>query len=175
MEVSCRLRGGTAVGSAHTQLAIELCASGHDARAWGHPAVCARARLAEGEPCLRGSRLGVFDPFRWARRDAVVQGKGAVAPLYPRCCYGRSVVLDARRSFLVQPGREHCTLSYLTHGRRSMSSLRRPPQEVAASLDHIGAHNLHAKRGDRRGAPPERAQPRNPSPEGKVSRLCRDG
>ena len=28
------------------------------------------ARLAEGEPGLRGSRLGVFDPFHWARRDA---------------------------------------------------------------------------------------------------------
>ena len=174
MEVSCRLRGGTAVGSAHTQLAIELCASGHDARAWGHPAVCARARLAEGEPCLRGSRLGVFDPFRWARRDAVVQGKGAVAPLYPLCCYGRSVVLDARRSFLVQPGREHCTLSYLTHGRRSMSSLRRPPQEDAASLNWGGARK-HGRSGATVGEPRPSARNPAPSPEGKVSRLCRDG
>ena len=28
------------------------------------------ARLAEGEPGVRGSRRGVFDPFHWARRDA---------------------------------------------------------------------------------------------------------
>ena len=36
--------------------------------------------------------------------------------------------------------------------QEGMSSLRRLPQKVAASLDPGGAHNPHAKRGDRRGA-----------------------
>ena len=65
--------------------------------------------------------------------------------------------------------------SAAVHGRRSRSSLRRPPQEVAASLDHDGAHNPHAKRGDRRGAPPERAQPRILPRRGRCHGSCRDG
>ena len=61
---------------------------------------------------------------------------------------------------------ETVRFSASVHGRRSQSSLRRPPQEVAASLNHDGARNPHAKRGDRRGAPPERNQP-NPFPGGE--------
>ena len=68
----CRVGGrrGSSVGSAHTRHAIELRALGQAEHAWDQPATCAEAWLAEGEPGLRGSRLGVFDPFHWARRDA---------------------------------------------------------------------------------------------------------
>ena len=63
----------------------------------------------------------------------------------------------------------------MVHGRRSLSSLRRPPQEVAASLDHGGARNPHAKRGDRRGAPPERDPPSPLPRRGRCHGESRDG
>ena len=65
--------------------------------------------------------------------------------------------------------------SAMVHDRRSMSSLRRPPQEVAASLNHGGARKPHAKRGDRRGAPPELAQPRILPRRGRCHGESRDG
>ena len=70
---------------------------------------------------------------------------------------------------------ETVRFSAAVHGRRSWSSLRRPPQEVAASLDHGGAHNPHAKRGDRRGAPPERNQPSPLPRRGRCHGESRDG
>ena len=65
--------------------------------------------------------------------------------------------------------------SALVHGRRSRSNLRRPPQEVAASLDHGGARSPHAKRGDRRGAAPERDQPEILPRRGRCHGVSRDG
>ena len=55
------------------------------------------------------------------------------------------------------------------HGRRSLSSLRRPPQEVAASLYHGGARK-HGRSGATVGEPRPSATNPIPSPEGKVSR-----
>ena len=72
-------------------------------------------------------------------------------------------------------GQERCGPSAMVHGRRSLSSLRRPPQEVAASLNHGEVHNPHAKRGDRRGAPPERTQPSPLPRRGRCHGSCRDG
>ena len=93
---------------------------------------------------------------------------GRAAPVgHPRCARVGGPVGRVTACRLAWRDRsETVRFSAAVHGRRSWSSLRRPPQEVAASLDHGGAHNPHAKRGDRRGAPPERAQP-SPFPGGE--------
>ena len=64
--------------------------------------------------------------------------------------------------------------SAMVHGRRRRSSLRRPPQEVAASLNQDGGRNP-TRSGATVGEPRPSATNPAPSPEGKVSRLCRDG
>ena len=74
---SLALRGGSPcaplVGSAHTRLAIGLRTFGQSTRAWGQPAACAEARLAEGEPCLRGSRLAKGEARRGTWRCGAVR------------------------------------------------------------------------------------------------------
>ena len=52
------------------------------------------------------------------------------------------------------------------HGRRSRSSLRRPPQEVAASLDHDGARK-HGRSGATVGEPRPSARNQAPFPSGE--------
>ena len=56
--------GAQRVGSAHTRLAIGLCAFGHATPAWGCVAACAKARRTEGAPGLQGSRLATGEARR---------------------------------------------------------------------------------------------------------------
>ena len=60
--------------------------------------------------------------------------------------------------------------SATVHGRRSMSSLRRPPQEVAASLDHVEGRKYGRSGATVGESRPSARNPAHPSPEGKVSR-----
>ena len=102
---------------------------------------------------------------------------GRAAPVgHPRCARVGGPVGRVTACRLAWRDRsETVRFSAAVHGRRSWSSLRRPPQEVAASLDHGGAHNPHAKRGDRRGAPPERNHPSPLPRRGRCHGSCRDG
>ena len=102
---------------------------------------------------------------------------GRAAPVgHPRCARVGGPVGRVTACRLAWRDRsETVRFSAAVHGRRSWSSLRRPPQEVAASLDHGGAHNPHAKRGDRRGAPPERNQPSPLPRRGRCHGESRDG
>ena len=113
--------------------------------AWSGLGCCARCTLAAGR-------------HRWAalvaRRVVGLAGFGGVCDL---------------------TGQTRYSISWWLHDRRSMSSLRRPPQEDAASHPYGGGRKPHAKRGDRRGAPPELAQPRILPRRGRCHGSCRDG
>ena len=62
----CHLPLRGRVGSAHSRRAIELVPFGNAVPAWSCPAACAEARLAKGEPGLRGSRRTKGAPRRTA-------------------------------------------------------------------------------------------------------------
>ena len=136
------------------------------------------ARVGGRAACAK-ARRGVFDPFHWAHRACRSHGagsstlfigrtatrsceaRGAAAPLNPLCCYGRPVALAATCSYPVYPEQMCCTLPYPLHGRRSLSNLRRPPQEDAASLNQGGGRK-HGRSGATAGEP--RPSETNPAP-----------
>ena len=64
---------------------------------------------------------------------------------------------------------DNARFSATVHGRRSLSSLRRPPQEDAASLDHVEGRK-YGRSGATVGEPRPSANNPVPSQEGKVSR-----
>ena len=80
-------------------------------------------------------------------------------------------VVSLSRAYRAKRNRlETVRFSATPHGRRSRSSLRRPPQEVAASCPHGGARNS-TRSGATVGEPRPSSTNPVPSPEGKVSRL----
>ena len=132
------------------------------------------ARLAEGEPGLRGSRRGVFDPFHWARRDAeharlpLSVTATAVTPSPP----GKAFLLHAlgRGSPTVAPLRVTlCAPSWSREaatscgGRRRLLLLPRPC--TIAESRTVPALFLHANRQAvaRPTGPPPRAQRGRPT------------
>ena len=101
------------VGSAHTRLAIELRAFGHAECAWSQPATCAEARLAEGEPGLRGSRLATGEARRETCEAPPIRHGTAVTPSPP-----------GKDTGLVALGRGSPTVAPLRVGVRAPSWLR---------------------------------------------------
>ena len=76
----------------------------------------------------------------WMLRQLSAGGRAAPVGR-PRCARGGGSC--AQWWIRTQPDRsETLHSSAASHGRRRRSNLRRPPQEVAASLDHDGAHNV---------------------------------
>ena len=106
----------------------------------------ATLRLARWHGARRARRACGGHASQRARRDAVVQvPQGALPPGSPE------PGLPAPN-----PGETCGTDKHMTpappHGRRSLSSLRRPPQEVAASHPHGGARK-HGRSGATVGEP----------------------
>ena len=93
-----------------------------------------KARLAEGEPGLRGSRRGVFDPFRWARRDAEHAGfylSVTAAAVTPSPLGKEAWLVElGRDSPTVAPLRVKVTLSVMVE--RGGVLLRRPTEVTQA-------------------------------------------
>ena len=136
-----------------------------------------RARLAEGEPGLQGSRVGVFEPFHWARRDAkparlpLSVTASAVTPSPPGKDAG--LVAPGRGSPAVAPlppvsrvpfqGQEASTSC---EGRRRVRLLLRT-RGGCAKPNHVCSVSLHQRPRRRSQSPPFRAQRGRPPASGQ--------
>ena len=128
--------------------------------AWECRAACTKARLAEGEPRLRGSRRTMGAPRRGCA------GQGGRCPLVPPLLLWSACAAGCVSVVFCATGTDKHMPPSPPHDRRSMRSLRRPPQEDAASHPHGGGRK-HGRSGATVGEPRPSATNQAPFPSGE--------